>query len=201
MKNKYIVLLIVVILIVVGGIYYFLSNTNKKFVDNSVKIQVATTTTTNTSSTQTSASKSTTANWKTYMNSQYGFEFQYPADWNLPLEKNPHDGLGSIELGCPKEDVPDTEACPLNIGIWQSGSYEISIFDSPKAETKTFTVNGVQIKEFKPYKEPGSDGPIGYDEIANIPGDNITVQFTDSTGDYESNGIFDQILSTFKFTK
>jgi hypothetical protein len=141
------------------------------------------------------------ANWKTYKNTQYGFSFNYPNDWAVPFEKNPHDGLGSIELGCPKEDVLDTEACPLSIDIWQSGSYEISMFDSPKAEVKTFTVNGVQIKEFKPYKEPGSDGPIGYYEIANISGDNITVQFTDSMGDYESNGIFDHILSTFKFTK
>jgi hypothetical protein len=181
---------IVLVLIAVGG--YFLW---------SKKAKAPVVAQTNTPVTSTPTQAGDMANWKTYTNTQYGFEFQYPADWNLPLNKNPHDGLGSIELGCPKEDVLDTETCPLNIGIWQSGSYEISMFDSPKAETKTFTVNDVQIKEFKPYKEAGSDGPIGYDEIANIPGNNITVQFTDSMGDYESNGIFDQILSTFKFTK
>ncbi len=81
---------------------------------------------TNNSKLITNTSASSTANWKTYRNDTYGFEFKYPEDW----EQLSRDGETYLRI---------SSSSFIHIGIFQNGWYP-----DPDTTTSEVVINGVQ---------------------------------------------------------
>jgi len=127
-----------------------------------------------------------TAGWKTYANSEYGFEIKYPTGWGV--EKTSLEGGFFV-----RQDSTGGEA-PTIIIQFSNGDYSKAISEEQKAvNEKINDINfaGVPAKEFFSYS------PVGFAErVVLLSRNNITLKVTSATG-----GILDPILSTFKFTK
>jgi len=130
---------------------------------------------------------------KTYHNEEFGFEFQYPADWTLhpSVLKNP---LSKFELigTAPEEKVPNTiiPSILVNIVTPDFADRASISFKNLNASTSTVIVGGVEGTKYE------------Y-EFESIPQIAIVLPF----GEYrmilgarkEYEGVFNQILSTFQF--
>lgn len=147
-----------------------------------------------------------TANWKTYTNDQYGFEFKYPA--NLYDDS---DELAFRIKSSPLKIAGGGGVKPDGVEgkDWALG-YEISI-----AKQDTKDVNLVSQGEYKVTKVDNLPGIEAYDISGDVPSGGPTIYIknpkvpnsfilagygnglTDST---EVDRIFYQILSSFKFT-
>jgi hypothetical protein len=132
-----------------------------------------------------------TANWKTYTNSQYGFEFKYPS--NLKVDECDPSFIylnGNCDSDAPYSGLIQIED-PKSITI------------DKNAEFKTINLGGIQAKQYS--GQVSSVGP-GPEDGANSEGiffskDNKTwhLEFiADTSGNFPG---MDQILSTFKFTE
>ena len=137
------------------------------------------------------AAASSTADWKTYRNEEYGFEFKYPADWQIYSEGARLD-RGSVKLmiynvtfGPP--GVDGNPSLPMSVAVYTKSFTEeiMGLSESQGFEKEQTFVNGMGATKltkglnttfFVPHEE--------FDFV--IGGDNKTV---------------DQILSTFKFIK
>jgi len=116
------------------------------------------------------------ADWKTYTNTQYGFEFKYPADFHI------NEGI----------DYKCTDQNCLNVVITNgTRSYGILI-NSPELKRKSSVTEQVFYNGIKITKSPYDKGTLY--EFSN--GKNLFIIATVSDSDY----FYNQILSTFKFT-
>ena len=108
-----IIIVILALIIAVGGGYIFLQNRSQKVALETTTTTILTTTqeptTTSTKSINTTSTKpkNTTItlpkNLKTYINKEYGFEFQYNENSNFSIGIIPIDqDCGDISLNCPK---------------------------------------------------------------------------------------------------
>lgn len=151
-----------------GKIYTF----NAVPFDDSLIIKALTTFKFTEPTTQTS-----TSNWKTYTNAQYGFEFKYPADFHI------NEG---IDYKCADQNC-------LNVVITNgTRSYGILI-NSPELKRKSSVTEQVFYNGIKITKSPYDKGTLY--EFSN--GKNLFMIATVS----DSDDFYNQILSTFKFTK
>ena len=160
------IVLVIVVVVFLGAVGYF------AFVKKSEPIaqQQTPTQTTNPTKTPTSSPKDETANWKTYTNIQYGFEFRYPMELKYLSsgEFSYKDFKGVVVL--------------QNFPLSKSPNY---------SDEATFQMV-VYVKE-----------NLG-EEKSNLPYSFInrryTILFENSLNKIENPDIFNQILSTFKFT-
>lgn len=117
-----------------------------------------------------------TSTWKTYTNTQYGFEFQYPSDWNI---KN------SIE------DYPGFKLLVKVINPEHPGKEDTDI---PIEQLLVYISNTCQ----------DHDWEIGFANLeykqACIKNGNSYFQIDLMPIEPDSKGTMEQILSTFKFT-
>lgn len=145
-----------------------------------------------------------TTNWRTYVNTKYGFSLRYPEDKNFKVQENNK----GISIGTPNS----------GFGLF------ISIFDNPKKLTprdwikenfnamyEKTTINGkrvsienLQLKDKIVANQPAVEKTFG--ELAEF-GTGATILFTSPNKEkiFEISGselgvdLLDQILSTFKF--
>ena len=94
MNQKYILIFAVIILLGIGGYYVATKKAEAPVIDN-----------------QQNVSPDETADWKTYTNIKYGFEFKYPNDWILTDTSN---GLDIHLTNYKTEYYPD---CSKFIGM------------------------------------------------------------------------------------
>ena len=133
------------------------------------------------------------ADWKTYRNEQYGFEVRYPNDWDVRLNAK-HRLL----------DIPDVRLSQGTIGL--------NIFIKPKPiglegnEDSVVITNGeFSIEGGVINKTIYKKNSVYYIQALILretgSGEDNYFVFSDNIDNLKDIGNFDQILSTFKFTK
>ncbi|MFA6552539.1 MAG: hypothetical protein WCT19_03515 [Candidatus Paceibacterota bacterium] len=195
--------IIIIALIVLGGGYYFAQKTG--FFSDNGKSDIV-------EPVQQDQTAVDTANWETYTNSQYGFEFQYPADFYVVSEHQyAVSGQKDLESGSTfvftmaldniKFKTADRFRRFTTVVVYKEPSLEKYLTDISVSTngSKLFTVTK---------KEKVSDYPILYKIYGQSfdfsgPGDFQGLAVKDNTYVQIESGsgpTVDQILSTFKFT-
>jgi len=202
------IIAIIAILVIGGGIYYYSQKAeapksqeqNQNLVDN------ATTT-------------GHTTGWKTYANSQYGFEFKYP-ETKPDATKGVFFDKDEINLPIAEEGMhTNIDAKVLNVTIKPQINNSACVGPNYYAQTSKIVINGVEFT-----KGTGGEGAAGHgyayaDYTTSKNNTCITMAFTVSsfndlhipeyTGgkpfvayDFSKEELLlNQIISTFKFTK
>jgi len=178
MNSKKLIIIIVVILVIVLGGWLLVKNQ---------KMPVQNPPTTSTLTPKTNNNQDT----KTYTNTEYGFEFEYPAEWTM------HENI----FGGPNSKFNLTGASPKENGIPNPviSSFLVNIVTPTFAKNAFGGIDGVNITvsgisgkkyelEFNGIKEIGIDLPFGQYHM-----------LLGATKEYET--VFNQILASFKFLK
>ena len=123
-----------------------------------------------------------TADWKTYSNSQYGFEVKYPASWQV---------VNNQDVGANIADPKDPDKVRMSVFVYTSDP-----------EPKTRDVD--QITNSTLYNFQGINGKKLTGE-SGVTGKAVTMLIVKKGNVYYQietpPEIFDAVLSTFKFTK
>lgn len=140
------------------------------------------------------------ATWKTYTNNKYGYSVKYPGDKFVSCENITEDTglrLWKVPFDCPyAHDVP----YKIGVVIYKTGEYKE--YKTP-ATTEELTIDEVKAIK-KTYQYTEADGPLfsakGSTEVVITRRNNTyLIQFLGV--EQENLAIFDQILSTFRFTQ
>jgi hypothetical protein len=123
-----------------------------------------------------------TANWKTYTNDQYGFEFKYPESWTI---------VNNLENGANIVDPKDINYRRISVYVDQSDP-EGSIRDVNQITSESSVkIQGLDAKQYN-----GESGVTGRSAVFLVIKSNnyyyVLIAPTD---------LYSQILSTFNFIK
>jgi hypothetical protein len=143
-------------------------------------------------------------NWQTYRNEEYGFEFQYPEDWNLTgVTENPFNVTIWKRSGFNEDNIQIVEV----YGFVSRGSVEDNI-----NYIKTFSANFDELKEISIiggkgfyWINEGKGGPgptiylIGKNQVFLMGYNIYDVSSKDPLSQAEL--LFNQIISTFRFVE
>lgn len=127
-----------------------------------------------------------TAGWKTYINTKYGFSFKYPSEWKVQTGI-PNSGLISLEMSNDNRFF-----------VWFSPSVTISEWLEKTQSGKIIRKKTVVEYTFTVIQ--GGSNLESLEYALDVKGNGI-VRFViePNSNNSESEKIFDQILSTFKF--
>ena len=208
------VAIIIIVLIVIGGAYFVFS---KK--DRGVSVQDAENQ--NSQSSNLLTDQLSIDNWKTYRNDQYGLEFKYPVDWKIQEYK-----IGNINNGVfigldPLETISQSsfetlDRTPGLITISLGKENPANVLEKGYFESLEKSEIGQGISARKTEEKTGeNDAPNPYyfnrhiltyyfgnrtNYLGNYVESDFEVKYVSNLDDKYLK-TFDQILSTFKFTK
>lgn len=131
-----------------------------------------------------------TADLKTYTNTQYGFEFQYPASWKRVADANSSDGTTVTVIYPVSYPAQDFSA---RVAVYQS-NLATTQKDNPLFQNKSFSTVTVNNISWTKIQMTGNTG---------IPLDSFQYLTEKNGKTYDVGGSADltnQILSAFKFT-
>lgn len=132
-----------------------------------------------------------TANWKTYINNQYGYSLRYPADTTI-TEKTVDGWKGS-----PAKITPATQT----IFVYRGGKLIINPDPFPQDFTSILITKDVRVAGKTVQKWYLNANTALITQIISPLGDGIEFDFALPSENHDAiDQIFDQILSTFKFT-
>ena len=202
--NKKFAITFVVLLLLGGGAYAGISYWQNQQVVNEVVPTFS-------SRPLATADPNTTADWKTYTNTQYGFEFKYPADWDLftnihgssadlLISLDPHSLFGKHD----DTDLPYSFEIQIYKSISQLDWKKLGVSDFNDFLDKYSKGADPYLVNIKLVKIGDKNG-FGASAGPNVFGGGIYYYLENRANIYEinffENGLLiDQILSTFKFT-
>lgn len=146
-----------------------------------------------------------TADWKTYTNTQYGFEFEYPTDWTLKQATEP-EGLAVPEGWSLYKYINDKGDYEGMITIQLGNNDNLPSGDKPVVISSTkVDINGQTAD--RAITSFGADRSLSYKmNLKNNPKLSILFRVYSYVGgtsgirsDY--NDLLDELMKTFKFTK
>ncbi|PIT89211.1 MAG: hypothetical protein COU27_01560, partial [Candidatus Levybacteria bacterium CG10_big_fil_rev_8_21_14_0_10_36_7] len=151
-----------------------------------------------------------TASWKTYTNSKYGYQIEYPSEWSIigsgpnitdPCVSDAADQqvvtVMQDDINCENEKGFDKLKVSLTITVGNTEWKEDEII--PFA-SETINIGDIQgwTTRSDCTLQTGCMQIIYFNHNGN--GFGIMSEPVDGVGDYDYSTLFDQILSTFKFT-
>ena len=179
------IVLVVVIVIFVGAVGYF------AFVKKSEPVaqQPTPTQTSNPTKTPTPNPKDEIADWKTYTNAQYGFEFRYPSNWGFDDQSANRLGGVDVFVMAPMDNNFGKNTMNVVIDTLHTLSDRRQYRISDGYQEKIISVGGGTVYTYS--KNGVADGM----DLFTAGGKVFQISFD------PSNPIITQIISTFKFTK
>ena len=177
-----------VVLLIVGGIVGYVMGKS----DAEPKVSPTPT------STPTVTTSPEVSDWKTYKNSQYGFELEYPAMWQEPTMENTRIYLGIME----KEACEGVDCRTHVISVLPAQDAQVFLRDLMNGKT----MYGTLVENIHEDNISGAPsvifdaGGICEFAVAYIFGQKNTVVF-EGRCMLTKDPIFNHILSTFKFIK
>jgi hypothetical protein len=145
-----------------------------------------------------------TSGWKTYTNSQYGFSFRYPNNWNkyeqncsfvqgcVPVSLGDNQQVQIIGVGILDNIDPDNFSSISNFEIWHNKNF---------ASNGLISSNFSQVNQLKFIQTKEADGINSEGDYVYLSSNNIVIVIFSDNNNTESENILNSILSTFKFTK
>ncbi len=175
------ILVLVLVVAVAGGAYYLGKNSNKPQITETQQT--------------TQPTPDPTANWKTYINTKYGYQLRYPSD--VKVETSPEASVAFYRNEVSEQGTGGQGRC-CGMTIY-SRTYESVSIESQTRPTEDIIISGYPAIRW-------SDNPPFLEDIwVQNPNQKDAVRITISTlyaidpykqSDYE---LFNQILSTFRF--
>lgn len=190
-KFKLILFIVILLIIVGGGAYYLGAKQNKLIVGNqqtspTIAPPIPTST------------PDPTANWKTYKNEKYGFEVKYPNNYAISTQSGSFVAPNIISFKPPAEIMFTVDDNPRNLSLSEWVKSDIVIHD---LSIKWQSIIVGSVESLKSPISGNMDGGVGYSAL--IPQKNKVYSLLFSTkapGAEAELKVFDQMLSTFKFT-
>ena len=153
-----------------------------------------------------SVSQVSTTGWQTYTNTQFGFEFKYPADWKIVNEKKV-DNQTLLTLGFASPEENAIGKYTANLTIYSGDTFNNNLNDLVKVTEQVFgKMDNVTIAG-----EPGkkiiarsSGGTKKLSLKSAFIHDGLGYQISSTgwiTDENKAVAEVDALLSTFKFTK
>lgn len=156
----------------------------------------------------TSTTADVTANWKTYTNDTYGFSFKYPSGWTYitsSTDRDPLQVIVSTQGTINSEADPSTTITLTSESVDSVVSVDESRYSATADYSKSTSTFAGQPATIIQYSSNERDS-TNINKIVIFAKDNLTYVLGGITTDNlytanESRAEFDNILSTFQFTK
>lgn len=214
-KSKFLLILLVVLILVTLGLVGVLAY--RKYISN----PTASPTTQPTPISLTTPTSDPTADWKTYANTAYNYSVKYPLDWEIAVKGDADASTFDapyLESPCNYDSGQLCSQMQIETGTYEPNkkfepNFIVNLTGSKPdkvSNTTSTTVGGEEAQGFDYFQSNyGDTGRLLYVLVTNHKNTKYVFTYVESqknrtfqTGvDWQNKKIFDQILSTFKFTQ
>ncbi len=150
--------------------------------------------------------KDPTADWKTYTNDKYGYEFKYPGnlypetgEYSFTINSSPLDNV-YVGGGVGLEGIEGQDWF-RGYSIWVSNEDEKDVNLVSKGEYQVTKLNQSNIEAYEISADIPASGPDVFIKNPKLPNSFVRMGYNSGLkNSQEVDKVFNQILSTFKFT-